>query len=264
MNTEMFRKAIVRTPGRTLEDGIGSSSDLGTPVYEKALKQHRAYIETLEECGVNVMALRPDEDFPDSTFVEDTAIMLEECAIITNPGAESRKGEIFEIHDVLQSLYSELEMIYAPGTLEGGDVMRVGRHVYIGLSHRSNMAGAQQLIGILKKYEYTASIVPLKSFLHLKTGMSYLGNNILLVSGEFVGNPTFESFRQVLVEPDEAYAANSIRVNDCVIMPEGFPETEAAIQEAGMLEDANLTVKTVYISEFRKVNGGVSCLSLRF
>ena len=258
MSEHIFRKAIVRTPGRSLEDGIGSSSDLGTPVYEKALKQHRAYIEALEQCGVNVMTLRADEDFPDSTFVEDTAIVLEECAIITNPGAESRKGEVFEVHDVLQSLYAELEMIYAPGTLEGGDVMRVDRHFYIGLSHRTNMAGAQQLIDILKKYDYSASIVPLRHVLHLKTGLSYLGDNILLVTGEFVDNPNFEDFRQIVVEPDEAYAANSIRINDYVIMPEGFPNVEDALRVL------DLPFKTVYLSEFQKVNGGVSCLSLRF
>lgn len=258
MKTQMFRRAIVRTPGRTLEDGIGSSPALGRPVYEKALKQHRAYIGVLEECGVDVMALRADEDYPDSTFVEDTAVMLEECAIISNPGAESRKGEIFEIQDVLQSLYAEIEMIYAPGTLEGGDVMQVGRHFYIGLSHRTNLPGAQQLIDILKKYDYTASMVPLKTFLHLKTGISYLGDNTILISGEFVKNPTFNDFRQIVVEPEEAYAANSIRVNDYVIMPEGFPAIEAAVEER------DLPVKTVYISEFRKLNGGLSCLSLRF
>lgn len=258
MNAQKFHKAIVRTPGRTLEDGIGGSSNLGRPVYENALRQHRNYIQVLDECGVDVMALRADEDYPDSTFVEDTAVILDECAIITNPGAESRKGEIFEIQDVLQSLYAEIEMIYAPGTLEGGDVMRVDRHFYIGLSYRTNMAGAQQLIDILKKYDYTASIVPLRTFLHLKTGISYLEDNILLITGEFVGNPTFEDFRQVVVKPDEAYAANSIRVNDYVIMPEGFPATETR------LEELDLEVKTVYVSEFRKVNGGVSCLSLRF
>ncbi|MCP4404983.1 MAG: N(G),N(G)-dimethylarginine dimethylaminohydrolase [bacterium] len=254
----MFRKAIVKTPGRSLSDGICNSSDLGRPVYEKALRQHRAYINILEECGVDVMALHADEDYPDSTFVEDTAVLIEDCAIITNPGAESRKGEIFEIHDVLQSLYDNIEMIYAPGDLEGGDVMMVGRHCYIGLSLRTNLQGAQQLVDILKKYDYTASIVPLKAFLHLKTGISYLEDNILLISGEFVGNPSFENFRQIIVEPDEAYAANSIRVNDCVIVPEGFPTTEAAIEEA------DLPVKAVYVSEFRKLNGGLSCLSLRF
>ena len=258
MNTQQFHKAIVRTPGRSLENGIGSSPEQGKPIYEKALKQHRNYINALEECSLNVMELRTDEDFPDSTFVEDTAIVTERCAIITNPGAESRKGEIFEIQELLQSLYAELEMIYAPGTLEGGDVMRVGRHFYIGLSHRTNLPGAQQLIDILKKYDYTASIIPSKAVLHLKTGVSYLEDNLLLASGEFVGNPNFENFEHIVVGKKEAYATNSIRVNDYVIMPEGFPATRAAVEKTG------LAVKTVDVSEFRKVNGGLSCLSLRF
>lgn len=254
----LFSKAIVKTPGSSLMNGIGSSSELGLPVYETALEQHRNYIEALEACGVNVMALKPDEDFPDSTFVEDTAVLVPECAIITNPGAESRKGEVFDVQELVQSLYAEIEMIYAPGTLEGGDVMRVGRHFYIGLSRRTNFSGAQQLIDILKKYDYTGSMIPLKAVLHLKTGLSYLEENILLVSGEFVGNPNFEDFQQIEVGPEEAYAANSIRVNDYAIVPEGFPKTRAAIEEAG------LAVKTVDVSEFRKVNGGLSCLSLRF
>lgn len=252
----MFTHAIVRTPGRSLVNGI-TSANLGTPVYEKALEQHTRYIEALKRCGVEVTVLEADDRFPDSTFVEDTALLTKTCAIITNPGAEERKGEELEIKEVLKRFYANIECIEPPGTVEGGDVMMVADHFYVGLSERTNEAGTERLIKLLEKYGYTGSTVLLKNFLHLKTGLAYLERNNLLVAGEFINNSIFGRFNNIIIDESESYAANCIWVNDYVLVPAGFPKTKAAIEQAGYQTIA------VDVSEFRKLDGGLSCLSLR-
>lgn len=256
----MFKNVIVRKPGRSISEGITSAPELGKPNYENAIKQHEKYVETLKSCGVNVTELEPLEDFPDSCFMEDVAVVTRKCAIITNPGAESRKGEEKSVIEVLKKFYDEdkIEYIKAPGTLEGGDVMMVGDHFYVGLSARTNEEGIRQFISILEKYGLTGSAVPLKEVLHLKTGLAYLENNNLLVAGEFVDSPVFEKFNKIVIDENELYSANCIWVNDYVLVPEGYPKTKAAIEKAGY------EVKTVDTSEYRKIDGGLSCLSLRF
>lgn len=256
----MFSHIIVRRPCREMVKGITSSPELGKPDYEKALAQHDAYIAALKSCGAEVMVLEADERYPDSCFVEDPAVVTERCAIITNPGTQSRNGEKEEIVGALRCFYEEgrIEHIHAPGTLEGGDVMRVGNHFYIGESARTNREGIAQMIEILEKYGYTGSAVPLKKVLHLKTGVNYLDNDTMLVSGEFVGRPEFAQFRQVIVPEEEAYASNCLYINGKVIVPEGFPVVEKAMRDLGY------PVILVDTSEFRKIDGGLSCLSLRF
>ncbi len=241
-------------------DGITSAPELGKPDYELALKEHDAYIEALKQCDVDVTVLPADERYPDSCFVEDPALITRECAIITNPGAESRNGEKFEIVDAVRKFFPEdrIEYIKAPGTLEGGDVMMVGDHFYVGRSARTNAEGIRQLTEILAKYGMTCSEVKLEEVLHLKTGVNYLENNNMLVSGEFVTKPDFEKYNKVEIPEDEAYAANCIWVNDTVIVPEGYPAVLAAVQSLGY---KTLLVDT---SEYRKLDGGLSCLSLRF
>lgn len=219
---KMYEKAIVRKPGKTIVDGI-SSNDLGKPIYKKALKQHRNYVEALERCGV-----------------------------------ESRSGEEIKIKRRLEEFYDRIEIVESPGTIEGGDVLRVCDHFYIGLSTRTNKEGAKQLINILEKYDYTGSTVPLKKALHLKSGIAYLGDNNLLAAGEFIDNPIFNNFNIIKVDNDERYASNCIRVNDYVLVAEGYQKTIKAIERAGYK-----TIR-VDVSEFRKLDGGLSCLSLRF
>lgn len=253
----MFKHVIVKRPGRSLIDGI-TSVDFGKPNYEKALQQHDFYIETLKKCGVEVTVLEADEDFPDSTFVEDPAIVTKKCAIITNPGAQTRNKEKIAMAEVLKSFYDNIEYIQAPGTVEGGDVMMVGDHFYIGLSARTNKEGARQLIEILNKYGYTGSIVPLEKVLHLKTGLAYLENNNLVVAGEFVDKEDFKDYNKIIIDEDESYAANCIWVNDYVLVPAGYEKAKKVIEKAGY------TVIEVDTSEFRKLDGGLSCLSLRF
>lgn len=239
-------------------NGITSAPELGKPDYELSLKQHDNYIETLKSCGVEVTVLEADERYPDSCFVEDIAVLTKICAIVTNPGAKARKGEEKEIIDNLKSFYSEdkIEYVNSPGTIEGGDVMMVGDHFYVGLSKRTNKEGFKQFITIIGKYGYTGSVVPLEKILHLKTGLSYLENNNLLISGEFVDRAIFEKFNKIII--DESVAANCIWVNDKVIVPVGYEKTKNAI------EDAGYEVILVDTSEYRKLDGGLSCLSLRF
>lgn len=253
----MFTKAIVRTPCKAMIDGI-TTSDLGTPNYEEALTQHTDYITALKECGLQVTCLPADENFPDSTFVEDVALMTPHCAIITNPGATSRKAEIKSIKPIIDSFYSNVEIIQSPGTVEAGDIMMVGQHYFIGLSARTNVAGAKQMIAILEKYGMTGSIVSLNKVLHLKTGLGYLENNYLLACGEFLEKSDFQKFNIMEVAQDESYAANSIWINDIVLTPKGFPKTKK------LIEEASYKVREVNVSEFQKIDGGLSCLSLRF
>lgn len=253
----MFTKAIVRTPSQSMVSGL-TTANLGLPDYKLALKQHQEYINALTKCGMQVKVLPADEEFPDSTFVEDTALLTKKCAIISNPGAPSRRGEIGEMKQVLKTYYSTIEEIESPGTVEPGDIMMVGDHFYIGLSERTNEDGAAQMITLLNKYGYSGSAIYMNDMLHLKTGVSYLENNNLLAFGEFLKEDEFKSFNIIEIDEDESYAANSIWVNDKVILPLGFPKTKEKIINAGY------KIIEVDVSEFRKLDGGLSCLSLRF
>ena len=253
----MFTKAIVRKPSPSLIDGI-TTSNLGKPDFLLAEKQHQNYIESLIKCGLKVQVMRSNEEFPDSTFIEDTAVVTKKCAIVTQPAIHSRKGEIHEIKLSIKQYFSNIEYIKSPGTIEGGDVLMVGDHFYIGISQRTNEEGAVQMITLLNKYGFSGSVILLKEFLHLKTGISYLENNTMLVAGELLNCEDFKDFNIIQIDAEESYAANSIWINGTVIMPLGYPRSRKKIFDAGY------DVIEVDVSEFRKIDGGMSCLSLRF
>jgi dimethylargininase len=253
----MFKHAIVRTPCPEMIKGLRSAS-IGQPDYDLALHQHEKYVDALRSCGLEVKVLDADSRFPDSCFVEDVALCTPACAIITNPGAPSRNGEKLAMKPVLQNYYNRVESIISPGTLDAGDVMMVGKHYFIGISERTNNIGADQLIRILETYDMTASKVPLHAMLHLKSGVSYLERNQLLAVGEFTDHPAFAAFQRILVDPDESCAANSLWVNSTVLVPAGFPRTLELIEQTGY------RTKVLDVSEFQKLDGGLSCLSLRF
>jgi dimethylargininase len=253
----MFTTAMVKIPCKNLVNGI-SNAGLGKPDYSLAMDQHARYREALETCGLEVVVLEADEAFPDSTFIEDTCLVTPHCAVLTNPGADTRRGEISSVKEAMKTLGHTMEAIQAPGTLDAGDVMMVGSHFLVGLSLRTNKKGFEQLSSILKKYGMTAAAVPLTTVLHLKTGISYLENNTLLAFGEFLNKPEFQNFTLLPVDEREAYAANSVWINDRVLVPMGFPKTKYLIEEKGY------TTIEVDASEFRKLDGGLSCLSLRF
>lgn len=256
----MFKNVIVRRPAKSLVEGITSAPELGKPDYELALKQHDAYIDALKACGVQVTVLEALEEYPDSCFVEDTAVLTKKCAIISNPGADTRRGESALMVDTIKKFYNDdqIEYIKSPGTMEGGDVMMVGDHFYIGLSARTNEEGCRQFKEALAKYGYTCSVVSLEEVLHLKTGVNYIENNNMLASGEFIEKEDFKSFNKIIVPIEEAYGANCIWVNDTVIVPEGYPTVEKGVRDAGY------KVIVTDTSEYRKLDGGLSCLSLRF
>ena len=253
----MFKCAIVRKPCPDMVKGL-TTANLGLPDYRKALIQHAGYVQALEECGLKVQVLEPDNSYPDSTFVEDVALCTSKMAVITNPGAPSRKGETMEMKRILNDFYERIEKIQSPGTLDAGDVMMADHHFYIGISQRTNDEGADQLIKILNRYQMTGSKVSLRNMLHLKTGLSYLEQHNLLICGAFINNSEFDRFNKIRVAEDEAYAANSVWINDTVLVPDGFPETKKNIEKAGY------KTITIDVSEFQKLDGGLSCLSLRF
>ena len=253
----MFKHAIVRTPCPEMIHGI-TSATLEKPDYAKALDQHNEYIEALRSIGLEVAVLEPDSRFPDSTFIEDVALCTAGMAFITNPGAASRNGEQQAMERVLGPFSDSLEQIKAPGTLEAGDVMMCDRHFYIGLSSRTNQQGADQLIHILEKHRMTGEKIELKRGLHLKSGISYLEENTLLMGKELFNHPAFKGFLKISVGKDEDYAANSLWVNGSVLVPSGFPKTRSNIEEAGY------PTISLDVSEFEKLDGGLSCLSLRF
>jgi dimethylargininase len=256
----MFTRAIVRPPGANFAAGL-TTVDLGTPDYDRALAQHDRYCQALQECGLTLTRLPPDLRYPDSTFVEDVAILTERGAILTRPGAPSRAGEVAAIVDVLARSYPSLQAIVAPGTLDGGDICEAGDHFFIGVSQRTNEQGAQQLAGLLGQAGYTSSLVDVRAvpgILHLKSGLTSLGDGRLLVIAALAGHPALRGYELIQVMPGEEYAANCVRVNDHVLFAAGFPLLEKTISRLGY------AVKTLAMSEFQKMDGGLSCLSLRF
>lgn len=256
----MFTRAITRTPAPNFAAGL-TTVDLGLPDYEKTITEHQLYLASLQLCGLALTELPADPRYPDSTFVEDTAILTEHGAILTSPGAESRAGEADAIKATLKGFYTELAEITAPGTVDGGDICEAGRHFFIGISLRTNEAGGQQLADWLKSKGYTASFVDIrqtKGILHLKSGISYIGDNRLVVIDSLATHPDFKSYELVRMAPGEEYAANCIRVNDYILIAAGFPKFEATLRELGY------KLIVLEMSEYQKMDGGLSCLSLRF
>jgi dimethylargininase len=255
-----FTRAIVRAPCATFADGL-TSGHLGKPDLPKALQQHAVYCATLERCGLTLTRLPPDDEFPDSTFVEDPAVLTDNLAILTRPGAPSRRGEVEGIAAALAPFYSHAARIESPATLDGGDICQAENHFFIGLSARTNAEGARQLAEILASAGFTSSIVDLRdspTVLHLKTGMSYLADGRIVAMQEIAAHAAFEEYEVIRVVPSESYAANLLCVNDCVILADGFPQIAASVRERGY------AVIPLNMSEFRKMDGSLSCLSLRF
>lgn len=252
-----FSHALVRPPCPGIIGGL-TTAGLGAPSYPKALEQHAAYVEALARCGLRINVLPALTNFPDSTFIEDVALLTPACAVVTRPGVRSRRDETTGMTEVLAEFYPAVERIDAPGTVEAGDIMQVGNHFYIGLTERTNPAGAEQMIDILRRHGLDGSTVTVGDALHLKSCVSYLENRNLLIWEDFPDRAAFRDLDPIDVAPAEAYAANSLWVNGTVLVPAGFPATKSRIEGAGY------PVIELDVSEFRKVDGGLSCLSLRF
>lgn len=255
-----FTTAIVRPPSRNFATGL-TSVDLGPADDERALQQHEAYCRALQDCNFELIRLGPDDRYPDSTFVEDTAVLTERGAVISRPGASSRLGEIEEIESVLRRHHQQTYEIREPGTLDGGDVCEAGDRFFIGVSRRTNQHGATQLASFLTEWGYEATLLDIRglsNILHLKSGLAYLGGNRVLVIDELKDFQEFSAYELIGVDTAEAYGANCLLINDRVLIASGFSGLQRQLERLGYRTIA------LDMSEFQKMDGGLSCLSLRF
>jgi dimethylargininase len=256
----VFKQAIVRIPGSNFSQGL-TSVDLGVPSFDHVLEQHARYCEALRECGLSVTILDADMNHPDSTFVEDTAVLTAHSAVLTRPGAPSREGEVAAIRPVVCRFFDSIVDIQAPATLDGGDICEAEHHFFLGLSHRTNEEGARQLAEHLAREGYTSSVIDVRgmnTILHLKSGISYIGNNTLVVMEEIAGHELLAGYDLIPVAREESYGANCVRVNERVLVAAGYPQLTADLIARGFHP------LVLEMSEFQKMDGGLSCLSLRF
>ncbi|OGO34126.1 MAG: N(G),N(G)-dimethylarginine dimethylaminohydrolase [Chloroflexi bacterium RBG_16_57_11] len=256
----IFQSAIVRPPASNFADGLTTQS-LGAPSFEKAMQQHTAYCQALQSCGLELTVLPADPDYPDSTFVEDTAVLTPRGAILARPGAMSREGEVHAMRPALGVFFDDLAEITPPGTLDGGDICEAGEHFFIGISERTNPDGARQLADYLRQLGYTSDFVDIRGvrgILHLKSGIAYLGDGQLALIEALADHPAFRRYEILHLEPEENYAANCVRINDYVLTAAGYPCFHQVLKKAGY------QTLPLDMSEFQKMDGGLSCLSLRF
>jgi dimethylargininase len=223
----------------------------------RASAQHRDYQRALETLGCRLLTLPAEPGLPDSVFVEDVAIVLDEVAVLTRPGAASRRAEVASVAEMLRR-YRPVLAVEAPGTLDGGDVLHVGRTLYVGESARSNTAGIAQLRELLTGHGYTVQGVPTRGCLHLKSAVTQLDDHTLLLQPEWVDRQRFADFRVIEVDPAEPHAANVLRIGDALVMPASFPRTRQRLLDAGF------DMTAVDVSELQKAEGAVTCCSLVF
>jgi dimethylargininase len=227
-----------------------------------AARQHQDYRRALESLGCRVEALPAEHDLPDAVFVEDVALVFDEIAIRTRPGAASRRPEVDSVAQVLQR-HRDVRAIEAPATIDGGDVMRIGRTVYVGQAARSNAAAVEQLRELLGAATppgrgYIVQPVPTRACLHLKSAVTQVAEDTLLINPQWVDASTFAQFRLIEVDPAEEHAANALRIGEGVIYPTSFPRTRRKLEAAG------ISLTTVDVSELQKAEGAVTCCSVVF
>jgi dimethylargininase len=252
----MFTHAITRLPGENFADGL-TTANLGIPSYPLILQQHRSYRQALLSLGLDVVVLPAEPAYPDAYFVEDPVIITQKIAVITRPGAPSRQGEQITLEPFIK-YYRPLVHIQPPGTVDGGDVLMVADHFFIGLSERTNSDGATQLAAFLASAGHSSETVPVAAGLHLKSGMNYVGNNTLLVTSALADYPGFADYEKILLDAEEEYAANTLWINDTLLMPKGFPKIHTKLARLGM------PIIELEVSEVQKMDGGLTCMSLRF
>jgi len=254
----IFSHAIVREPAASAVQGI-RAVDTGDPDISAFRAEHAAYVDALREAGVTVDVLPALEAFPDSCFVEDPAFCVPEGAVLLRPGTESRLDEPTHIKTALEKHYHQVVDLPGGGFVDGGDILMLDDEVLIGLSARTDRPGAEALKACLKAWGYKVTVAETpEGVLHFKTACATLGEGAVLATRPMIDSGIFGGRRLVDVPEGEDYAANVIRVNDVVLVPEGYPATESAIQAAGF------TTRIVPTNEARKLDGGLSCLSLRF
>lgn len=249
--------ALTREPGRGLS-GCELTHLERTPIdFDLAVSQHRAYLQVLGELGCRVLALETEPDLPDAVFVEDVAVVLDELAVITRPGALSRRAESGAVDRVLQQ-FRTMCRIHAPGTLDGGDVLRIGRVLHVGQSSRTNAGGIAQLRACVEPFGYEVRTVPIRGCLHLKSAVTAPDDRTVLLQPAWVGRDNFDGFDVIEVDPQEPHAANVLRIGQRLVMPACFPRTRQRLVDAGF------DVTPVDVSELQKAEGAVTCCSLVF
>lgn len=256
MGQTFFKNAIVRQPAANFAAGL-TCQDASDASFPKIQQQHAAYVAKLEELDLTVTCLPADDHFPDGHFVEDPVVFAGRSAILTRPGAPSRRDEGLSLVETLAQ-FADLARIEDPGLLDGGDVMCIEQHFYIGLSDRTNEAGAAQLGALVTEQGFTWSTVDVPAGLHLKSSVNYLGDNVLLGTQTFLALPAFADYERWVLPEEESHAANTLWINEHLLMPAGNPKTEARLRAW------HKPVHVLDMSEVEKMDGGLSCLSLRF
>lgn len=251
-----FTHAITRMPADNVAAGLTTSS-LGSPDPERSRAQFNAYVDTLLKLGLFVRTLPAEEDYPDAHFVEDTAVVMPELAVITHPGAPSRRGEVETIAPVL-SKFRPTVRLSPDAHMDGGDVLMVGKQFFVGLSSRTDERGVSEFAAAVEGFGYHVTSVEVGAGLHLKSIVNYVGRNTLVLSEDGISNPAFRGYQHLVLDREEEYAGNTLWINDALITPKGYPKTLAKLEKVG------LPLIQIDTSEFKKMDGGLTCLSLRF
>jgi dimethylargininase len=221
----------------------------------RARAEHEVYESVLRDLGCQVQRLPAGPDMADAVFIEDTAVVLDELAVITRPGAASRRVETAAVAEAVRR-HRPVAAILAPGTLDGGDVLRIGKRLFVGSGYRSNEAGIRQLRSIVSSQGYTVDAVPIEGCLHLKTGLSVVADDLLLVNPAWVDTRCFSPMRMIEVDPGEPFAANALRIGHALIYPAEHTRTRARVEAEG------LEVRPVPVRELAKAESGVTCYCL--
>lgn len=253
----IFSHAISRLPAASVIDGL-RAEDTGTPDLARMLEDHADYVAALRSTGAEVTVLPALPAFPDALFVEDTALCLPQGAVLMRPGAPSRMGEVAEMAPALAAHYSDIRAIEAPGHIEGGDILFTGREILVGRSARTDAEGIARLRALVSDWGHTVREVETPpGVLHFKTDCSLLDGETILATERLAASGCFSDYTVIHTAPGEEAAANTIRFNDLVLMPAGFPGTAARLRAAGF------TLAEIGNTECAKLDGGMSCLSLR-
>lgn len=253
-----FTHAITRRPPPSITEGL-RAVDTGTPDLSLMLAHHADYVAALRSTGATVIELDPLPAYPDSVFVEDTALCLPEGAVVMRPGAPTRLGEAAEMAPHLAALYGLVVRIEGPGTIEGGDILVTEREILVGRSARTDAAGIEELTALVTPWGHTVrEVFTPPGVLHFKTDCSLLDAETILATPRLAASGCFDGYRVIHTGAGEEAAANAIRFNDLVLLPAGFPRTREALLAAGY------AVREIGNSECAKLDGGMSCLSLRF
>ncbi len=251
-----FTQAIARLPADSCASGQ-TTAQLGAPDIATTGQQFLAYVDTLLSLGLKVTVLPAAPAFPDAHFVEDTAVVMPELAVITHPGAPSRQGEVATIAPLFEGERPVVRMSQR-GHLDGGDVLLVDRQFFVGLTSRTDEVGIAEFTAAVTPYGYRVTTIEVSAGLHLKSIVNYVGRNTLLLTADYQHHPAFSTFNSIVIPEAESYAGNTLWINDTLITPQGYPQTLAQIEKLGM------PIVQLDTSEFKKMDGGLTCLSLRF